>query len=343
MRFTIVGAGAIGGITGAHLIRSGHDVTFVDTAEDHVLAIRERGLRLEGLADITALPKATLFPSEVRPPLGTLICAVKTLHTTSAIEPLAPLLAKDEYALSMQNGLAYEDVAKGIGRERTLVACFNFGGHYESPGRVVFGTRGGFHVGELDGRVSERARALAAALEAVQECEASSNVLGCVWSKMAMASVFVATALVDADVAEILGRERFVPLLSDLVAETVAAADAVGVRLLELHGFDPSAFRPERRSKEAVRRSLDAIASSFNPLQQRTGIWIDLAVRKRKTEAEPQLGRLVALAARHGAAMHRNRAVLELILEMEQGKRGFSYENLEEVERRALGVSAGRG
>ena len=40
MRFTIVGAGAIGGITGAHLIRSGHDVTFVDTAEDHVLAIR---------------------------------------------------------------------------------------------------------------------------------------------------------------------------------------------------------------------------------------------------------------------------------------------------------------
>lgn len=343
MRFTVVGAGAIGGITGAHLVRAGHDVTFVDTVKDHILAIRERGLHLEGLADITAVPRAALFPPEVRPPLGTLICAVKTLHTTSAVEPLAPLLAKDEIALSMQNGLAYQDVADLVGSERTLVACFNFGGHYESPGRVVFGTRGGFHVGEIDGRVSERVRALAAVLAAVQECEASSNVLGCVWSKMAMASVFFATALVDADVAEILGRDRFVPLFSDLIGETVAAADAVGVRLPELHGFDPTAFRRERRAAADVRRSLDAIASSFNPLQQRTGIWIDLAVRKRKTEAEPQLGRLVALAARHGVAMPRNRAVLELILEMEQGERSFSYENLEEVERRALGVSAGRG
>ena len=343
MRFTIVGAGAIGGIAGAHLIREGHEVTFVDTAKDHVLAIRERGLHLEGLADITAVPKAALFPSEVRPPLGTLICAVKTLHTRSAVEPLADLLARDEFALSMQNGLAYEDVADLVGRERTLVACFNFGGHYEAPGRVVFGTRGGFHVGELDGRVSDRVRGLAAALAAIQECEASTNVLGCLWSKMAMASVFFATALVDADVAEILGRGRFVPLFSDLVAETVAAADAIGVRLLELHGFDPNAFRAGRRSEAAVREALDAVASSFNPLQQRTGIWIDLAVRKRKTEAEPQLGRLVALAAKHGVAMPRNRAVLELILEMEQGKRSFSYANLEEVERRALGVSAGRG
>src|SRR5438309_1489312 len=258
MRFTIVGAGAIGGITGAHLIRAGHEVTFVDTANDHLLAIRDRGLQLEGLADIRAVPKAALLPSEVRPPLGTLICAVKTLHTISAIEPLAPLLAKNEYALSMQNGLAYEDVAGLVGRERTLVACFNFGGHYESPGRVVFGTRGGFHVPEL-------------------------------------------------------------------------------------HGFDPNAFRPGPRSEEAVRRSLDAIAGSFNPLQQRTGIWIDLAVRKRKTEAEPQLGRLVMLAAKHGVAMPRNRAVLELILEMENGRRGFSYGNLEEVERHALEVSAGPG
>jgi hypothetical protein len=41
--------------------------------------------------------------------------------------------------------------------------------------------------------------------------------------------------------------------------------------------------------------------------------------------------------------MPRNRAVLELILEMERGERGFSYDNLEEVERRAVGVSAGRG
>ena len=343
MRFTIVGAGAIGGITGAHLIRAGHEVTFVDSVAEHVAAIRERGLTLEGVSSLTVRPSAAIAPSELRAPLGTVICAVKTLHTRAAMEPVARLLADDEYVLSMQNGLACYDIADAVGRTRTLVACFNFGGHYERPGHVVHGTAGGFHVGELDGALTERVRLLRDALSAVQECEASDNVLGCVWSKMAMAAVFFATALVDADVKDILARERYQSLMADLVAETVAAADATGVRLIELHGFDPQSFRPDGRSAATVRRALDAIAASFNPLQQRTGIWIDLAVRKRKTEAEPQLGRLVREAARRGVAMPLNRAVLELITEMETGGRGFAWENLDEVERRGRALSAARG
>jgi len=343
MRFTIVGAGAIGGITGGHLIRAGHEVSFVETAEAHLAAIRAHGLTLEGLSDFTVRPAAALRPEELRAPLGTVLCAVKTLYTKAALAPIAPLLARDEVVLSMQNGLAYRDVADSVGSDRTLVACFNFGGHYESPGHVVHGTRGGFHVGEIRGGVTPRVRALAETLAAVQECQASDDVLGCLWSKIAMASVFFATALVDADVPEILRRERYHTLMADLVAETVAAADAMNVRLSELHGFDPDSLRRDRRSAAGVRRALESIASSFNPLQQRTGIWIDLAVRKRKTEAEPQLGRLVSEAEKRGVAMPLNRAVYELITEMEQGQRPFAWENLDEVERRGRALSEARG
>jgi 2-dehydropantoate 2-reductase len=343
VRFTIVGAGAIGGITGAHLIKAGHDVTFVETAEDHLAAIRERGLTIEGVSELTVRPRSTLRPRELRPPLGTVICAVKTLHTREALAPVAPLLAPDEYVLSMQNGLAYYDLIEAVGADRTLVACFNFGGHYSAPGRVVHGTLGGFHIGELQGGVTGRVRALRDALSAVQRCEASDNVLGCVWSKIAMASIFFATALVDADVKDILSRRRYDELMADLVAETVDAADAMGVRLIELHGFDPEALRRGRRTPQVVGRALDSIASSFNPRQQRTGIWIDLAVRKRKTEAEPQLGRLIAEAARHGVTMPLNRAVFELITEMENGRRSFAWENLDEVERRVRELSEARG
>ncbi|HKY51552.1 MAG TPA: 2-dehydropantoate 2-reductase [Candidatus Limnocylindria bacterium] len=343
MRFTIVGAGAIGGITGAHLIQAGHDVTLVDTVEDHLAAIRERGLTVEGVSELTVRPRAAVHPRELRAPLGTVICAVKTLHTRAALAPVAPLLAPDELVLGMQNGLAYYDLIDAVGADRTLVACFNFGGHYKGPGRIVHGTRGGFHVGELHGGVSARVRALAEALSAVQECEPSDNVLGCVWSKIAMASVFFATALVDADVKDILARERYHALMTDLVAETVAAADAMGVRLITLHGFDPEVFRSDRRSSAALREAFAAVAGSFNPLQQRTGIWIDLAVRKRKTEAEPQLGRLVREAGERGVAMPLNSAVLALIKEIEDGRRSFGWENLDEVERRGRQLSEARG
>ncbi len=335
MQFTIIGSGAIGGITGAHLVRAGHEVTLVDAVAEHVAAIRQNGITLEGLSDFTARPTAAITPDQLRGPLGAVICAVKTLHTKEALARVAPLLRADGYVLSMQNGLGYHDVVDAVGRERTLAACFNFGGHYDRPGVVVHGTRGGFHVGELDGRVTPRVRELADALAAVQECEPSDNVVGCLWSKMAMASIFFATALVDADVAEILARERYRETMGDLVAETVAAADAVGIRLIELHGFDPARLRFGVRASADLDRALESVASSFNRHQQRTGIWIDLAIRKRKTEAEPQLGRMIAEARRAGIAMPRNEAVFELITEMENGQRGFAWENLDEVERRA--------
>ena len=334
MRFTIIGAGAIGGITGAHLARTGHDVTFVDRVDEHLAAIRERGLTLEGRSNLTVRVGAAIRPEELRAPLGTVLCAVKTLHTTEALEPVIRLLGPQEFVVSMQNGLALYDVAAAVGKDRTLAGCFNFGGHYEAPGRVIHGTTGGFHVGEIDGRMTSRVRELASALSAVQECDPTDNILGCLWSKMAMASVFFATALVDADVPDILARPEYHELFADLAAETVAAAEANGVTLIELHGFDARSLRSATRSPAGVDRALAAVAGSFNPLQQRTGIWIDLAVRKRRTEADPQLGRLVAEGRRVGIAMPLNAAVHQLINELESGARGFAWENLDEIARR---------
>jgi 2-dehydropantoate 2-reductase len=334
MKFTIVGAGAIGGITGAYLARAGHDVTLVDTVAEHLAAIREHGIKLEGRSELTQSVAAAIEPDQLHAPLGTVLCAVKTLHTSAALAPVAPLLANDEYVVSMQNGLAFNDVAAVVGSERTLAACFNFGGHYESPGRILHGTTGGFAVGELDGRMTSRLRELRDALAAVQECEATDNILGCIWTKMAMASSFFATALVDADVADILGRPRYQPLILDLIAETVAVAEASGVSLSDLHGFDPRTVRFGERSTSSSARVIDVMREYWlNGAQPRTGIWIDLAVRKRKTEAGPQLGGLIAAAERAGVPVPRNRAVYELITEIETGRRGFAWENLDEIDR----------
>jgi len=48
MRCLIWGAGAIGGTLGAYLARTGHDVTFVDAADEHVAAIDRAGLHITG-------------------------------------------------------------------------------------------------------------------------------------------------------------------------------------------------------------------------------------------------------------------------------------------------------
>jgi len=72
MELTIVGAGAIGGITGAHLARAGHRVQFVERDPDHVAAIRRSGLQVGGAAEFTVRVPVFL-PEDLPGPVTTLL------------------------------------------------------------------------------------------------------------------------------------------------------------------------------------------------------------------------------------------------------------------------------
>ena len=65
----IVGAGAVGGHTGAHMARAGEDVTFIDPWPEHVEEIKRNGLRIthhQGEEPFTARPRATRHITELR-------------------------------------------------------------------------------------------------------------------------------------------------------------------------------------------------------------------------------------------------------------------------------------
>src|SRR5437773_9429809 len=58
MHFTIVAAGAIGGTVGAHLVRGGHEVLFVDRDRAHVDVMNTAGLTIEGRETFTVRARA---------------------------------------------------------------------------------------------------------------------------------------------------------------------------------------------------------------------------------------------------------------------------------------------
>jgi 2-dehydropantoate 2-reductase len=65
----------------------------------------------------------------------------------------------------------------------------------------------------------------------------------------------------------------------------------------------------------------------------RSGIWRDLAVRKRKTETGPLLGPVITAGQRHGIATPTVQRLAAMIGEMEDGRRGFGQDNLAELAR----------
>ena len=330
MNFTIVGAGAVGGTLGAFLSRAGHGVVLVDRIAEHVRAINADGLQLEGVQNF-AVRVPALLPEEMRAPLGVVVIAVKAHDTESAVTAVAPLLGPDEYVVSLQNGLEEPKIARAVGAERTVGAFITTGAHYVGPGRLFFGGAGSIRLGELDGRTTPRVEALCDAFSVYQPTEVTDNVLGYLWGKLALGCVYFATALVDADFLETIDRAEYLPVLTDVGAEAVAVAQARGIRLPAFDGLDPTTLRFGLSAAEA-----DAVwegeRAFWRTLEtRRTGIWRDLAIRKRKTEADSQLGVLIKEADELGIAVPRNRAVYRMIQEIERGERGFAWQNLDEV------------
>lgn len=334
MKLAIVGAGAIGGTIGAYLIRGGHDVTFIDLAPDHVTAIQETGLRIEGPIDTFTVQAEAYHPHDVRDTFKTILLCVKAHATASATNLLGTILADDGYVVSVQNGLNELVIASEVGSERTIGCFVNFGADYLSPGIIHYGGRGAFVLGELDGRHTSRLKALhQTILDFEPNAITSPNIWGYLWAKLAVGSMIFATALTNDSIADCYANPDYRDLFIAIAREVLAVARKKGINPEPFDGFDPTAFYPGVPST-VTKASLEKMVD-FNRRSTKThsGVWRDLSVRKRKTEAEAQLGPIIAAGNQLGLETPLVIRILEMIREVEQGQRNCSANNLAELNR----------
>jgi len=329
MSFLIWGAGAIGGTMGAHLARAGHDVTFVDAVDEHVAAINRVGLRITGpVADFTVRTSAHT-PGSLTGQWHTIIVATKAHHTDIALRALRPHLSADGCVISAQNGLNELAIADVVGAERTVGAFVNFGADYIEPGVIHYGGRGAVVVGEIDGRITARVNAIRDAwLDFEDRAIVTSNIWGYLWGKEAYGAMLFATALTTESIADALAMPGYRDLYISLAREILAVADARGVAPEAFDGFDPTAYLLGA-AHDAPERSLDELVA-FNRRSAKThsGIWRDLAVRKRRTEVDAQLGIVVTLGRDAGVPTPLTERLVELIHDIEDGRRPQSLDTL---------------
>jgi 2-dehydropantoate 2-reductase len=332
-QLVIWGAGAIGGTVGAYLSRAGQNPLLVDADKDHIAAMRRSGLKITGPIAEFATPVRAATPGEVRGPIRRVLLAVKSQHTAAAARMIKPLLAPDATVLSLQNGLNGNAIAEEIGAERVLLALVDFASDYIEPGVIHYGGRGSVYVGEATGRITPRVQEHVALLKHFDErIEASDNVAGLLWGKIAYGGLLTATALTNDTMADVLGDPRWHGVMGKIGREIVLAAKAAGVTPVGVDGFDAVAFG--RGDQAGIAASCDAMAEHYrHSAKTRSGIWRDLAVRKRKTEVGPLLAPVIAAGKKGGVATRTTERLDAMIAEMEAGKRGFSPENLAELDR----------
>lgn len=317
----IWGAGAIGGTLGAYLARAGEDVLLVDVVVEHVAAINEHGLAIEGPVESFTQALTARLPSDVTGTFKTVILAVKAQHTAEAVEALRPFLAADGYVVSAQNGLNELTIGRPIGPERTIGCFVNFGADWLEPGKILLGNRGKVAIGELDGSLTKRIREVHRLFSIYEpDAELTDNIWGYLWGKMGYGGMLFATALTPASMSDNFASAKHAPVFEGLGREVMAVARARGVTPLGFNGFDPQAFMPGASSADA-RRSIAAMEEhNRHTAKTHSGVWRDIAIRKRKTEVDAQFAIIADLAAEAGVATPLTLRLVELVHDVENGR-----------------------
>lgn len=328
----IWGAGAIGGTLGAYWARAGHDVLMVDIVADHAERCRIDGVNITGPVEQFRQVVPATTPGELTGSYGRIVLAVKAQHTKEAGRQLKPHLAANGFVLSAQNGLNELAIADIVGRQRTMGAFVNFAADWHGPGEILFGNRGAVVIGEIDGTVRPRTHAMHDLMRVFEpDAVLTEDIWSWLWGKLSYGAMLFGTALTMDSMTDNFTDPARAPAWRALGREVVAVAAAKGIAPKGFNGFDPAAFAPGT-SDETADRSIAALADFTRATAKtHTGIWRDLAVRKRKTEVDEQIGVIAAMGKAAGVPTPALNAVMALIHDIEDGRRAQSLETLNEL------------
>jgi 2-dehydropantoate 2-reductase len=330
MKTTIVGAGAIGGVIGAFLAKAGYEVEFVDVNEEHVKAMKESGLTIREKDSTFTVPVQAYTVKELAEKgeaLEEVFLCVKALHTREAVRDIKDLLTEQSYLVSFQNGLCEYEIAEEIGLDRTVGCFINLFADYQEPGLIEYGGVGSLYIGEVEDGISPRVERIVNKLSVWGEAKATENILGYLWGKLSYGAVLTATATTNETIADILDDPGYFDLIVNTANEVLQVAVKKGIVPEGFDDWEPRVILS--KEPDQIRKQLSILTARLrNYTKTRTGIWRDLAVRKRKTEVPEQLNPVILEGEKSGFEMPITTKIVNMIQEIEQGTRQMQTENL---------------
>ncbi|AYJ47279.1 ketopantoate reductase family protein [Rhodococcus sp. P1Y] len=319
-RVLIVGAGAIGGVTAAHLARAGHDITVLDANAAHVAAMRDPGLTFDELGQVSLVKiDAVASASELTGTFDFALVFLKALYIEPALTPLVERRLVDTY-VSFGNGLVQDTVEQLVGSDRFLIGVVEWGATNLGVGHLAQTTVAPFVLGEKDGTRSRRAETLAAILSAAAHVRLVDNVLGQVWAKLLLNSTFSGLGAVSGlTYAEIAADADGRDAAFRLWAEGYDVSRSLGIELDEVAGIRPESLvvrdASDRRSADA---SLEKLMATLGPTK--ASMLQDLE-RGALTEVDVINGGVTATAAKVAVSAPLNSRIVDIVHECERGIR----------------------
>ena len=233
MKIAVVGTGAMGSVYAGLLASAGNEVWAIDTWREHIDAIRESGLRIEGASgDRTVRLDATTDASEPGP-CDLVIIATKADGVASAAASIGPLLGDDTLVLTIQNGLgAAERICRHLPPDNVLLGVAGgFGASIRGPGHAHHNGMELIRLGELGGGITERLERVGGVWrDAGFNVRCFDDINQLVWEKFVCNVTYSGSCTIfECTIAGVQGNEHAWQVASNCAAEAYAAGVARGV------------------------------------------------------------------------------------------------------------------
>jgi 2-dehydropantoate 2-reductase len=254
--------------------------------------------------------------------------AVRSNYTPDALNTVLPHLADDGLLVSMQNGINPPLLQERVGPDRTVGMGIRMGSRKVAPGHLHTSTRGHLYIGHLHGRTTPQLENLNKLLNEVMETEISDNILGVLWSKLTYTCLGYYGSLADASLATSCADEVSRRNLTEFFGEVVAVGHAVGARWIRLAEYNPPDFHSSNPFDKRF-AAVNEFAKSWR-LDDRKGPLRQIQ-QGIKTEVDFTLAYVVREGEKLKIPTPLCRKVLDMIHELETGKRQLSLKNYAEL------------
>lgn len=330
MRAAIYGAGAMGTVLGAFIIKGGGQIDFITRNAAHVGALNARGAHIVGTVDFTVPVKAYL-PSEMSGKYDIIFLMTKQSSNEQICAFLADYLADDGVICTLQNGLPEPSVAQVVGAERCLGCAVSWGATLvgegvsrltSSPEKMTFS------LGSLEGD-HPKLQQIKNFLSMAGEVTVERNFIGARWAKLAVNSAFSSlSALTGFTFGEVARDKKAKRIALDLLNEAFAVAQSCGVTLEKIQGHDIVKIYSCRGGlKRRVALWLLPAAMKYHE-NIRSGMYDDL-IAGNKSDIDRINGLVVRAGRKFGVPTPVNDRVLNVVYAIGRGERTICRENLD--------------
>src|SRR6201991_3865114 len=336
-KIAIVGAGAVGGYAGAHMVQAGEDVTFIDPWPEHVEHMRKHGLRVTHARDIEefSVPVRALHITDAQQlakeaPVDIAFVCMKSYDTAWATMMIRQYLAPDGYVVSLQNCMNEETIAGIVGWGKTL-GCIasSITVNLPAPGHIHRGAgKGGaahtvFRAGEVHGRITQRAEEVCRLVAYTDSAKVTENLWGERWSKL-VANVMGngLSACTGMTGGQMLQSEPIRRFATRLGSEAIRVGQAQGYQLEEILHLPPDTIARAGEGDEAAIKICDEQRfkdSKHTAPGQRPSMGQDMQ-KGRRTEIDFLNGLVVREGEKVGIACRANAVLTDLVTKVERGE-----------------------